>query len=412
MVEVLFLIVICILIRMEYKVYNTFLNPFILISSVYSLLILVNNTIAVRLGFYEIDNSSIMYIMCFLIIIFLVSMFFNKVIYKKNVVVKDEIKQYGDNIVNKDFEILIVFLIGLIAKCISLIQCIQVYGINNIKGKEFGIFAHIGSLAIVLVPYILFLFLKNKNKFYYIIIIMVLYINLFLFGGKYTIFITTMYILIFNGIMNDISIKKSLKYFGIFGLGGILSFVGIYALKPIILLGKYDKGEFLESVGFSVKHFAMYLLSPLISTNYYFNNRIDMGEGIMIMFTVPINIIKALFRTGKYINPVITENVPISNYQDTNVGGIFAESVYESGFLVATIYIIVIFCIIYYFYNSSKYKAKNVALTAYMLSVVTMLFFGNFFTVSGIFLNFILLYVVEVILRNKRFKYMKNPLKR
>lgn len=410
MMEILFLIIMCILIKIEYKVYNTFLNPFILIASVYSVLILFNNTIAVKLGFYEINNSSILYIMYFLIIIFLVGLLFHKIMQKK-ITTKHDIKEYGENIVNKGFEIIILFSIGLIAKYISLIQCIQIYGINNIKGKGFGIFDHIGSLAIILAPYILFLYLKNKKKIYYLIIIIALYISLFLFGGKYSIFITTMYILIFNGVMNDISIKKSLRYFGMFIFVGIFNFIGIYALKPIILLGRYDKVEFLQSVKFSLEHFAMYLLSPLISTNYYFNNRMDIGEGIRIMFTVPINIVKALFRSGKYINPIITETVPISSYQRTNVGGIFSEAVYDSGFLVATIYIIVIFCIIYHFYSTSKYEAKNVALTSYMLSVVTMLFFCNFFTVSGIFLNFILLYVMEVILRKEQLKYLKSPLK-
>lgn len=180
--------------------------------------------------------------------------------------------------------------------------------------------------------------------------------------------------IIFYGIIRNINIRKTLKYVLLTVFVGVLVFIGIYAVKPLITLGYFDKNLFIVSLEFSVKHFFSYLFGPLISTNYFFHNNIDSIQGISIMFTVPINIVKAIFSTGDYIYPAYTFPVPISDILNTNVGGLFAESVYNSGFLVATIYITVFFSIVYYFYNNAMSAGGNIALVAYMLSVISMMF--------------------------------------
>ncbi|WP_143766869.1 O-antigen polymerase [Paenibacillus odorifer] len=362
-----------------------------------------NNFFGVRLlDFYKVDSDSIVYILYFLIIIFLISIFFR--LFKKK-----DANSYTYNIQNYEHNItktyskfiLLLFCIGVLAKYISLFQSINMYGIENIKGKSFGIFAHIGSLSTILLPYTLILYLDNKKKAHYLILIILVFFNLFLFGGKYNIFISFIHMIIFYGIIRNINIRKTLKYVLLTVFVGVLVFIGIYAVKPLITLGYFDKNLFIVSLEFSVKHFFSYLFGPLISTNYFFHNNIDSIQGISIMFTVPINIVKAIFSTGDYIYPAYTFPVPISDILNTNVGGLFAESVYNSGFLVATIYITVFFSIVYYFYNNAMSAGGNIALVAYMLSVISMMFFGNFLTLSGIVLNFIYLYVIEIILKKK-----------
>ncbi|WP_339188241.1 O-antigen polymerase [Paenibacillus sp. FSL P2-0121] len=401
--EFIFTFVISTLIYFEYKLYKTFLNPFIIISGIYLLMIPFNNFFGVRLlDFYKVDSDSIVYILYFLIIIFLISIFFR--LFKKK-----DANSYTYNIQNYEHNItktyskfiLLLFCIGVLAKYISLFQSINMYGIENIKGKSFGIFAHIGSLSTILLPYILILYLDNKKKAHYLILIILVFFNLFLFGGKYNIFISFIHMIIFYGIIRNINIRKTLKYVLLTVFVGVLVFIGIYAVKPLITLGYFDKNLFIVSLEFSVKHFFSYLFGPLISTNYFFHNNIDSIQGISIMFTVPINIVKAIFSTGDYIYPAYTFPVPISDILNTNVGGLFAESVYNSGFLVATIYITVFFSIVYYFYNNAMSAGGNIALVAYMLSVISMMFFGNFLTLSGIVLNFIYLYVIEIILKKK-----------
>ncbi len=401
--EFIFAFIIIVLILFEYKLYKTFINPFTIIALIYCILIPFNNFIgADLLQFDKVNDNSIFYILYFLIIIFIVSLIFYPLI-NDNRFTKQLQNNYGNYekmiVVNKRKFILCLFIIGFIAKYISLLQCIQAYGINNIKGKSSGIFAHIGGLSVILLPYILLIYVNNKRKVYYLIMILLVFLNLLMFGGKYGIIIAFAHMIIFYAMMRNINIKKTLKY-GLLMAGiAIFIFIGIYAIKPIIINGYFSKDEFLISMEFSIRHFFSYLLGPLVASNYYFNN--FSREGIIILFTVLINIVKALIGSKDYINPVNKNFVSIAYNKVTNVGGLFSECVYNSGFLISTIYIAFFFSLVYYFYLNARYKGKKISICAYMLSVVLMMFFSNFLTVSGVVLNLIYLYIIEIVLSKK-----------
>jgi len=142
-----------------------------------------------------------------------------------------------------------------------------------------------------------------------------------------------------------------------------------------------------------------YLVSPVIASNNYFMNS---GHGsLVILFTVPLNIFKAIFSYGNYINPVNLNFIPVHNYYTTNVGGLFAETVYESNFWVASVYITLFFSFVYLIFIMARYRGRMLSLSALLLTIVMMMFFGNFLTVSGVVLQIISLFIVEFIIMKK-----------
>ncbi len=401
--ELIFTLIIGMFICAEHRLYRTFLTPFSIIAIVYTVLILINNFIAVEMGFYGVSTRSILYIMYFLILIIFTSICFYFLMKKQTSSVKDNASKYLNNIVYRNKKtIMSLFLIGLIAKYISLFQAITFYGLPNIKGKAFGLFAHIGNIAVILMPYIMLLSFRSKNKIRYLILIILVYVNLFMFGGKYGVTVSFIHLIITYEMVQNTNTKKMFKLAAAAMFFGVLIFVIIYSIKPVIIQGYFNRAMFLDSMYFALRHFVFYLVSPLIATDYYFNyTNVNLIEGIQILFTVPINIIKAIFRTGEYVYPVNPDFTPVSNTYVTNVGGLFAESVYYTGFFVASIYVVFYFCIVYYFYNKSRYRGEMLSLTALMLAVVAMMFFCNFLTVSGVQLPIIYLWIVELFLKKK-----------
>ena len=163
--EIIFTIIIGMLIFADIRLYKTFFTPFALLSTVYLVLILLNNHVAVNLGFFKIESISIAYILYFLILIYFISVIFYFLFKKNKLIPEHNAQKYIKNVVfNYKKVILFVFLIGLAAKYLSLFQVISIYGFGNIKGKAFGLFAHIGILGLVLTPYLLIFYLQNKKN--------------------------------------------------------------------------------------------------------------------------------------------------------------------------------------------------------------------------------------------------------
>ncbi|MEH7115524.1 O-antigen polymerase, partial [Neobacillus niacini] len=287
---------------------------------------------------------------------------------------------------------------------------IEIYGFSNLKGKSFGIFAHLGEISVILSPFILIIYLQNKKGYHYLLSIILVFINLFLFGGKYGIFIALVHVIVFYSICYNISIRKTFIFGILTVLIGLIVFILVYAVKPFLFQGNFSTSSFIDSINFAVKHFLYYLLSPLIATNYYFSNGTNLVEGIQIMFTVPINIIKAIFQTGGYIDPINYNFVKVSSDLRTNVGGLFSESVFRSNLVIASIYVGIFFCIVYFFYIKTRYQGEFLSITSLLLAIVSLLFFTNFLTVSGVVLPLIFLAIFEFILkRDFSFeKYYRN----
>ncbi len=136
------------MIYIDYKRYKTVFTPFVLISSVYLILIDLNNLIIHDLyGFNLVTATSLMRLLILFILIFIVSFLFS-IFYcyiKKSKAYKIE-----DSISFKTVSI--VFIVGFLAYSISLLKDISAYGFGNIKGKESGLLAHLAELTFLFLP--------------------------------------------------------------------------------------------------------------------------------------------------------------------------------------------------------------------------------------------------------------------
>ncbi|WP_303863972.1 O-antigen polymerase [Alkalibaculum bacchi] len=380
----------------DFKLYKTIFTPFSIISITYLSLILLNNYVAVHLGFFKVEVKSIAYILYFLVLIYLISRGFYYWFKDKNYIFETNNNNYEQNVVIRHQKLIVsIFIVGLVAKYVSLVQVLSIYGLGNIKGKAFGLFAHLGDLGLILTPYLMILYLHYKKP-RYLILILLMYVNLFVFGGKYGIIIAILHLIILYAMITDFEIKRTLKIGLFLMLFGIITFVIIYAILPSIINNKFNILYLINRFMLSIKHFFYYLISPVIATNYYFEN-VGLGS-IEVLFTVPINIVKAIFQTGNYINPVNSFFIPIHTSYRTNVGGLFAETVYNSNFLIASIYVAIFFICVYYIFNISRYKGKMISLSAMLLAIIAMMFFCNFITVSGIIIPLIFLFIIEFIM--------------
>lgn len=129
---------------------------------------------------------------------------------------------------------------------------------------------------------------------------------------------------------------------------------------------------------------------------------------IEILFTVPINIGKAIFFAGDYVNPINSVFIPVHNYYRTNVGGLFSETMYQSNLSVASVYVTLFFVFVYVIFNMARYRGKMLSLSALLLAIVTMMFFTNFLVVSGIVLPIIFLVFAELMVSKKFFLNKKK----
>lgn len=406
----IFVLVVSLLIVFDYKLYKTYITPFTIIVFMYSITIVITNLIGYKvLNINKVWDKSIIFTLYFLILIFIVSLISNFIAKRK----------YGEKIVEFNYEedfiyrntkiIFVLFIIGLVSKYISLIQCIQIYGLAATKGKAFGIFAHIGGLSLITSPFLFLYFMQNKYRVLCFVLLVFLYINLFLFGGKYGIFITSIHGVILYFMITDIKWKKIVVYGVLLLVFSVVVFMVVYAIKPMIYIKSASFVVFYKYVQVSIKKFLFYFLVPLSASNHYFFSGVEYN--IQLMFTVPINIFKAITGNKDYINPIYTP-ISISSIGNvkTNVGGLFAESVYNSDILIASVYIVVFFLVVYYFYIQAKYNSKKLLSATYLLSVVSMMFFANFLTVSVVVLNFIYLYILETVLYyyNRRKAFEKS----
>jgi hypothetical protein len=397
--EIIFTLIIVMLVIADLKLYRTIFTPFSLIASIYLVLILLNNFVAVHLGFFQIENLSILYILYFLFLIYIISVIFY-FLFKKN---KFKPEYNAELYIRKNVSrykklIILIFFIGLVSRYLSLYSAISLYGFSNIKGNAFGLLTHLGNFGLVLTPFIMVFYIESK-KIKYLIFILLMYINLLLFGGKYGIVIAVFHSIIFYSMINKTNTRKTLKTLLLMIAIGVSIFIIIYAVIPGYTDINSNSTIFIDRLMFSFRHLLFYLVSPVVATNHYF---INSGLGnIETLFTVPINIVKAILSTGNYVNPVNPVFIPVHSYYTTNVGGLFAESVFQSNFIIASIYIAVFFLFVYFIFNLSRYRGKMISLSALLLSIVSMMFFGNLLTVSGVFLQIIFLLIIEIMLMKR-----------
>lgn len=188
------------------------LTPFTVLSLIYSFLIPLNNIWAHKKYSFElITDQTILKLLYCLLIVFSSSIFLTILCYRRennNIVTANDYK----NSIKKQANLIIkLFYLGIVSKYISMLLAISKYGILNIKGKDGGIFAHIGNLSVIFLPLLLVVYKENGREKRIIFPFSLLFINLLIFGGKYVILINFTYLLLVYSYIYKISLVKKIK---------------------------------------------------------------------------------------------------------------------------------------------------------------------------------------------------------
>lgn len=396
---VLFDILVIIMILVQFKLYHTIINPFILIASVYVVLLSLNNLLATYVfDFYAVSNQSMLSLFCFLSVIFICSTLFSLMVKKRGITRDPNRKLFAKKAFFKQKKkIIIAYYLGVGSHIIALVVCIHNYGIRNLKGSSAGVFSHLAMLAAILTPIMVFYIMEQK-AFVHIIPIMIDVSILLCFGGKYNIIFLLLHTTFVLAQLYKISGKIVVRSMVALVLLSLLMFVCIYTIKPYIM-GDISAAGIPIKLLKTIRHFFIYLLGPVIAMNYFFAHQMVFLEGVKIILTVPLNIYIAIFGNQSYISPIYPSYfIPIADDYQTNVGGMYAESSYNVGLANALLYIFIVFVLIYIVYFFNLYRGRFLLLGSFLLTIVSMSFFCNFLTVSGIVLRIIWILLFEMVL--------------
>lgn len=387
-------IVLLFLLRMDTRLYKRMITPFSVFASVNLVLINLNNLLIAHIyDFYTVSADALFLLTVFMTVIFGVDYFCAKLFFK----LKDrEFPSLETPLIEKIIGIL--YLIGFAALVGQFVILLVQYGLGGMKGRASGILAHVSKLCLILAPFFLDFALKSKNKMRIWIslgmaglVLLLLVLN----GGKYPIMIHLLYFALYFFVSHQeqINLKKLLIPVAILSGAALVVFIIIYFLVPVIT-GSLEEGVSpFSAFAFSIKHLFDYLLGPVIANNFTLAN--PGAADPAIPFTVPANIIQALLSTQEYVDPIHAHIMPLQPDIFTNVSGLVGETVYCLGYANAAFYLIGIFAIVNVFYILYRKYSLYRLTCNYLLCLIILGFFCNFFTVSGALLPLIYLFILE-----------------
>lgn len=391
------------MIYFEYKKYRMVTTPTILLGGIYFLFIPVINIWGSYLGFLPLTEKTIISFTLFLLVLFVGGQFWS-IYYRRS-------RGFDPNffalvLLNKEKTIWMGYIVGLIAYVISLLQVIDRYGIENTKSNAFGIFAHIGFISRCFMPIIIYYTIKRK-KIKYVIALTINIIALIMFKGKYHIYIPiASFVVLYLIMQKNIKITKIIKAILLTFISAMILFVSVYTIIPNILAGDTSLNEMKVGVQFSVKHFFHYFFCPFISSNEYFDNPCFAGmtTGLRVVFNPIDRLYQWISGSYDYFDPAITLWPVIDTYGNTgNVGGIFSETVFNIGYLGTTIYIFCVGFLLYYFLSKTIYRGKRILSSIFLLGMLLVSFFCNYFTLLPNLECFVICYLTDICILDNSF---------
>ena len=409
-------ILLAMLLTLEIKRNKQLITPLTVITGVYFVCFpLVNFWGHPAFEYNKVSGTTMGFTVAFLYMVFISGFIFSLNVGKINA--EDNKNRINDRLLEKRELLFKVFVFTTICNLISFLQIVAVYGINNVKSNAFGPFAHLGFIARCVLPLIVYDFYANKEKKYIIWSIFEILI-LVASQGKYHVYIPVM-----GAVLLIMLLGQRIKYRRVIGiiiavfLLSLLLFIGVYDIVPNFLNGERSISTYIGGISFAVKHYLYYLFSPIIASNGYFTHPAYNGTSLGWRITLnPIDELKEI-AIGRcdFISPAMTFRPVIDTAgTSTNVGGIFSETVFNVGYINTIIYIFAIGVLVYFFYYQLMVKNRFHITSIYLLSMFSLSFFCNFFSV---FVNFecfcycllmdILLFNFNWLFRGKRITFVR-----
>lgn len=399
---------IALLILLEFRTYKTYVAPFFILGGIYMIVPLMLYLLASTINLYPMSEYNLLCTLYFLFVLWspnILSVFSrHSNLYQS----AGENKKYILKIENKHFLILLWFILCVILFTLNAISTVNKFGIANTKNHTMGITAHLGYMALMIAPIVFYAGIKYKRKLN-LFMVFVLFIDLLVLQNKLPICILllqcTYFSICINGSVSGAKIiEKALLIISIV----MLLFIVVYAIRPYLV----DKDQSLgESVKYGIERFFHYFFSGFISSNEYFASPETAPNGYRVAFGFWDTLYQATFGNGNYCSSPITKWVFITPSSATNVGGLFSEVVYEIGFISGTLYVFGVGCICYLFYNLNIRYHIFYNTSIYLLAVISLSFFCNFFSLFSTIEKLIYVLCLDIFIDLARTKNIIAPLR-
>lgn len=265
------------------------------------------------------------------------------------------------------------------------------YGFLSIKGKHYGIFAHLYNLTST---FYLAYFLEFLNKKTFIKMIVIIFFSfLCVLGSKLEAFIIFVPLFIYYYEKRQKNILL-LVYLFVFSMG-------IFYISYFIKFHIKEGFSIIEFHQIIKEYYKIYLFSPLIIGSKLLEEPIN-PNGINVTFSYLINSFNFLFEKN-FVSPVLNFYV-IAGIR-SNVGGMIAEVFYNLGIIFGWIYIIIIGFFSYFIQELYKKNENWFCLYYYMKGILVLCFFNNVFSLltynEKLFGSFIISLILIKIKKNR-----------
>lgn len=301
----------------DFLKYRITITPFTVLASPITVIISTINFFGVQFGFYQAQPEGVLFILLCLVCFRIGGGLLPDI--------KFNIKQYDEIEYRKIFYfILIISIIGMSFKLItSYMKFHSLADEAFISDYGSGIFGHLQLLGYIGFIYVFNDFMKKKS-FGKLALIFSMFVLVAIEQTKYKLFLLLISAVIFYLIFNKISLKKILIYSFLFTVSAFLLFLGIYTIT-FLSLGNFQTYDLSNIYGFIVYHFFCYIFSSLIEFTTEFSkfNWLYYEENFTQLFSVPINIFKAMIGQKDYVEIISWNWISISPEFQGNAGSIF-----------------------------------------------------------------------------------------
>lgn len=396
---IIFIIFVGMMLFFEYRLNEKRITPLFLLGGMYFLGVIIANTIGVMFNYDSVLEYSMFYDTIFIFIIFIVGILML-------IINRNEIT-HNVNIENEHIRINVLYVIYLfccLAYLFDFINCINGFGILEIKGKSSGIYGHLGLAAISISPVFFSLWVKKRMLKYIVPVIIILLITIFF--AKYYASVLIVVTMIYMYDYREIALTRIMKLIMVMGCIAVILFSIIYDIVPTYMLSEFNVENISNAMPEAMEHLLYYYISPFIAQNTYFikGDAADPLSAIAVLFS-PINtIIEFISGDHKYVNIIMADWASIGTATHktiTNVGGIFSEVVYWVGDYAAYLFIFCLASIIYWFYYQRVYKGIFKLTSSFFMGIWLLCFFCNYFTLFTIFEMLIISFLIDVLFLNR-----------
>ncbi len=390
-------VVIIFMLYVEYKYYKSYFTPFSILGCCYMTVPVLILIVGGNSQLYPMSEFNLQCTLFFLFLMWITGSIVrvlaaNRKLFKSKNIIKN-IKKI--ELLGYIFFLLYIFCIFMFM--ITVIRVLSVYGYSGAKNHTTGIGAHFGYIALMLTPYIVYRGVSQKRKGHYFFVL-ILILELILLQNKLPAIVLLLQSVYSYFMMSGRVRGKKIIKTGIFSvLAAMLLFIVVYSIKPWLI----DKDtSFQAAINYSIERFFHYFFSGFISSNEYFmcpsGNTFQNGH--RVAYGV-FDTLKELFSENpNYVSPVIEKWVYISPISATNVGGMFSELVYQIGFFESAIYVIAVSIMVYFFYHLTCSNQIFVNTTSYLMTMTTLGFFCNFFSLFSTFEKLIYVMIFDLII--------------